>query len=229
MEVFIHAANATFLVSFLVRDILKLRVLSVIGGGFLLAFFFLSNPVVWSGIGWNVVFSLINGVQITRLIMERRPVRLSPEEHKLHQLAFRALSPREMVRVLGVIDWLDPKDGDRLVETGRDPERLLVVVDGALDVVVGADHVARLGPGQFAGEMTFLTGNPPRADVVAVETSRIAALDGARLKKLLATDAELRGRPNRSWVPISFTPKSRCSPAVLRSDRWHIACDGRLR
>jgi hypothetical protein len=192
MELFIHAANATFLVSFLVRDILKLRVLSVIGGGFLLAFFFLSNPVVWSGIGWNIVFSIINGVQITRLVLERRPVRLSPEEHKLHQLAFRPLSPREMLRILGVVDWLDPKEGERLVETGRDPQRLLVVVDGALDVVVGDSHVAKLGPGQFVGEMTFLTGNPPRADVAAAETSRVAALDSVRLKALLAADAELR-------------------------------------
>src|SRR5512139_179579 len=192
MEVFIHAANATFFVSFLVRDILKLRVLSVVGGGFLLAFFFLSNPVVWSGIGWNVVFSAINGVQITRLVLERRPVRLSQEEHKLHALAFSKLSPREMVRVLGVVSWLDAKPGERLVETGRDPERLLVVVTGALDVFVAGERVARLGPGQFAGEMTFLTANPPRADVVVAEAARVAALDGSRLKALLAADAELR-------------------------------------
>jgi hypothetical protein len=45
MELFSHLANGTFLVSFLVRDILKLRVLSVVGGFFLLAYFPLTTPV----------------------------------------------------------------------------------------------------------------------------------------------------------------------------------------
>ncbi|MBL9026820.1 MAG: cyclic nucleotide-binding domain-containing protein [Myxococcales bacterium] len=191
MDAFIHAANATFLASFLVRDILKLRVLSVVGGGFLLAFFFVSNPVMWSSIGWNVLFTAINGVQITRLVLERRPVRLSPEEHRLHQLALKALTPQQMRRLLAVVMFVDAEPEEILVRAGADPGRLLVVLSGALEVRVETRVVARLGPGQFVGEMTFLTSAPPKADVSASEPARLASIDAARLRALLDADAEL--------------------------------------
>ncbi len=191
MEFYIHAANLTFLVSFLVRDILKLRALSIVGGGFLVAYFLMSNPVLWSGIGWNALFTAINLVQITRLVLERRPVRLSPEEHRLHQLAMRALTPHQMRRLLDVVLFTDAAAGDKLVDAGVDPGRLLVVVEGTLDVMVKGERVATLDVGQFAGEMTFLTAVPPKADVVASVRARLAAIDTGKLRALLASNAEL--------------------------------------
>jgi hypothetical protein len=191
MELFVHAANATFLVSFLVRDILKLRLLSVIGGGFLLAFFCLSTPVMWSSIGWNVLFSVINGVQIARLFHERRPVRMSPEEHRLHQLALRTLTPQQMRRLLTVVTFVDADVGELLVRAGEDPARLLVVLTGAGEVRVDSRVVARLGPGRFVGEITYLTASPPKADVIVSERARLACIDAPRLRSLLDRDADL--------------------------------------
>jgi hypothetical protein len=192
LDLYIHAANLAFLSSFLVRDILKLRALSITGGGFLIAFALVSVPMSWPTLGWNLLFGLINGVQIVRLIRERRPVRLSAEEHELHRLAFAALSARDLRSLLACGCWTEAAAGERLVESGHDPGRLLVLLRGRLEVRAAGATVATLAAGQFVGEMAFVTGEPPRADVIAIEPTRLAALDTPRLRTLLAQNAELR-------------------------------------
>ena len=53
MAYLIHVANVLILGSFLVRDILWLRALSVLGGiCFMLYFLFGSPTVLWAPVGW---------------------------------------------------------------------------------------------------------------------------------------------------------------------------------
>jgi hypothetical protein len=192
MEIFIHLANGTFLVSFLVRDILKLRVLSVVGGFFLLAYFLLTTPVVWPSVGWNLVFAAINGVQITRLILERRPVRLSEAEHELRSLALRALSPRELKQLAPTLSFAEVAEGATFVEQGVLPTHLTVILEGVASVRRAGSEIACLSVGRFVGEMSFLTDAAPKADVVAKTPLRVARFESAALKALLADRAELR-------------------------------------
>lgn len=192
MQLLIHAANLLFLASYLVRDILKLRVLSLVAGFFLLAFYCLDKEIVWAAIGWNVVFSAINGYQIRRLLLERRPVRLRDEEHKLRELAFRALSPREFQKLLRVGTFCDARPETRIVVPGVDLDALMVIVSGRVEVRAGDGKVASLGDGQFVGEMSFLTGKPPAVEVVAAEATRYVRLAVKELRQLLQADAELR-------------------------------------
>jgi hypothetical protein len=92
--VLLNLANVLYLASYLVRDILQLRALTVAGSLVLLLFNVLQPSPLWSGIAWGVLFSAINIYQIYRLLLERRPVRLREDEQHLYQLVFRSLSPR---------------------------------------------------------------------------------------------------------------------------------------
>lgn len=188
----LHAANAVLLASFLVRDILWLRVLSVLGGGLFLASFCLPAPPLWDAIAWNLVFFAINAAQIARLVLERRPVRLSEDEHALRELVFRRLSPREVRALAAGATFRDAAGGEQLVRRGEPLPALFVVLAGSLDVMAGGARVATLGAGRFAGEMSFLTGEAPSADVVVAEPARVAAFDPARLRALLDARPELR-------------------------------------
>ena len=192
MEWWINAANVAFFLSFLVRDILKLRLLSVTGGGFLIVVALLSDPPSWSTLGWNALFGVINGYQIVRLVLERRPVKLGAEEHALHRLCFATLAPRDMRTLLATARFVDVAPGERLIEAGRDPGELFVLVRGELEVRAGEEAVTTLDRGQFVGEMAFVTGKAPRADVVALASSRLAAFDARALRALLAGHADLR-------------------------------------
>jgi len=74
MEVLIHSANVIYLVSYVMRDILWLRVFTVIAAACLiLYFYFLPNPLL-TPVYWNILFIILNVFWIARLFLERRPV-----------------------------------------------------------------------------------------------------------------------------------------------------------
>jgi len=69
-----------------VRDILWLRLLSILAGIALVPYFLYGEAqVLWVPMAWNGVFTLINLVQVYRLLTERRPVRLTEFERRLHE------------------------------------------------------------------------------------------------------------------------------------------------
>jgi CRP-like cAMP-binding protein len=192
MVVLIHVANVLYVVSYLVKDILWLRLLTVVAGSVLLAYYALLPVPLWAAIGWNVVFLVINLRQIQLLLLERRPVRLSPEELRLHQLAFRSLTQREFAKLLRIARWESVAADQRFVTKGQPLDRIMVIADGRARVEIAAATAVELRPGCFVGEMSFLTGQTPNADVVAAEPSRLVTWPQSELRAFLGKDAELR-------------------------------------
>jgi CRP-like cAMP-binding protein len=131
-------------------------------------------------------------MQIYFLILERRPVRLRDEEHELHQLAFRSLTPREFKRLTAVSSFRHAETAERLVEAGRSLDSLMVIMRGEVHVRAKDGLVASLREGQFIGEMSYLTGSVPTVEVVAARPTRYASIESAELRKLLEQSAELR-------------------------------------
>jgi hypothetical protein len=71
METLVFAANILYLVSYLVRDILHLRVLTLIAACCLVAYFYnLDQPLV-TVIAWNMFFVGLNVFQLGRLLVDR--------------------------------------------------------------------------------------------------------------------------------------------------------------
>jgi len=190
----IHAANLLILSSFLVRDILWLRVLSI-GAGlcFLPYFYFAQAAPLWAPIGWNLVFMTVNGVQIWRLYLERRPVQLSPDEAELRQLALHSLTPREVLQLVGLGSWKQAESERPLCSSGEPLAELLVLVAGQVRIEREGRALAELGPGRLIGEMSYLTGEAPTVDVRPLEPCRLFAWEIPRLKGYLETQPALRG------------------------------------
>lgn len=192
MVVLIHVANVFYVLSYLVKDILWLRLLTVLGGGVLLAYYVAMPTPLWAAIGWNVLFLSINFWQIRVLLLERRPVVFTPDELRLHQLSFRALTPREFKKLLELARWDDVAAGAELVHHGERLDRVMVIASGRARVNVGGATVKELGPGRFVGEMSFLTGTSPNADVVAIDLVRTASWKQTELRAALRESADLR-------------------------------------
>jgi hypothetical protein len=96
----LHIANALYLVSFLARDMLWLRILTC-GGLVMGVIFFACQPIPLYGcIVWHVVFLIINTVQIRRLILERRAFMLTKEQERVGEATFRDLSREEVLTLL---------------------------------------------------------------------------------------------------------------------------------
>src|SRR3546814_1855609 len=80
----------------MVRDILWLRILAVVATACLIPYFYIQPEPLMTPIYWNLVFAALNIYWICRLLLERRPVKLSAEEQRLCELVFRTMTPREM-------------------------------------------------------------------------------------------------------------------------------------
>lgn len=192
MQNLIHLANVLLLLSFLVADIVWLRLLNVLAGLAFILYFASGAPPSWAAVAWNALFVSINVVQIWRVLLERRPVRLSADELALYQLAFRTLTPREFSYLLAIGGWQEAGPGQCMVEQGVRLDRVLVLRSGRADVVCGGALVAELVAGQLIGEMAFLTDAATSAAVVARETTHYYALPSAALRALFKRHPGLR-------------------------------------
>jgi CRP-like cAMP-binding protein len=59
-------------------------------------------------------------------------------------------------------------DGQRVLREGFTGTGLYVIVDGEASVLIDGTERARLGRGEYFGEVSVLLGDPPVADVVAL-------------------------------------------------------------
>ena len=62
---------------------------------------------------------------------------------------------------------------------------LFIVIDGAVRVVRDGEELARLGPGDFFGEMSVIDGLPRVAQVVATEPTRCLALASWEFERIV--------------------------------------------
>jgi hypothetical protein len=191
MAYLLHAANVLYLLSYLVKDILWLRLLTVVAGLLLLTWAFAQPQPMWASVAWNSLFLAINLYQSWILVLERRPVRLTDREMRLYQLVFRPLTPREFVKLLALGRWEEAAPDARLVERSRGLDRLIVVASGRTAVRFG-DRVLELPAGRFIGEMSFITGEAPTADVVAIDAVRYVSWPKKELTRFLADHPVLR-------------------------------------
>lgn len=159
-----------YLAAYAVRDILWLRLLTIVGGFAVIPYFLKGGSM--SSVYWTGTYVAINLVNLALLIHERRPVTLTPDQERLRMLLFRAFSPREFLRFVSPAEWRDTQLGQQLYMHGTVANGLMAILDGEAIVKVNDKEVARLHNGQFIGEMSFITGETASADVFAGENLR---------------------------------------------------------
>jgi CRP/FNR family transcriptional regulator, cyclic AMP receptor protein len=95
---------------------------------------------------------------------------------------------RQLARASGVSDR---GEGATVVREGAAGSVFYVILGGRVRVVRNGRTVARLGPGEFFGEMSLLDGKPRTADVVTEEPSRFLTLSAKDFRSTLDADAAL--------------------------------------
>src|ERR1700722_7642700 len=87
----VNFSNIVFLVAYSVRDVLKLRILSIIGEALTLPYYYFQNEKLWPPIFWGAAFIIVNAVRIVSTALERRPVVLNAKEEQLYRVAFSSI------------------------------------------------------------------------------------------------------------------------------------------
>ncbi len=189
---FIHAGNVLLLVAYSVRDILWLRLFAVAAALISIPYFVLQPTTLWAPLSWTVVFAAINLVQSWRLFIERRPVKLTPEEEDIRRLVFRDLPPRKVLQVLSIGSWTTLEVGERLIESGKRPETVSLIVRGKVRVTRDGRFLGELIAGDFVGSALILSGIPAEVDAVTVEPGRAMRWEVAALERYLSANPETR-------------------------------------
>jgi len=174
------------------RDILWLRILTIAAACFMLPYFYYLPEPLYPPIFWNLLFMTLNLYWIIRLLLERRPVKLSDNELQLCQIAFRTLSPREIKKILKLSSWKDAAPGECFVSRDEPLERLILIYSGNADVEIEGKKIGQLHAGQFIGELAYFTDEVAAANVVATEATRYVSWPKDQLKDFLDKDPDLR-------------------------------------
>jgi len=191
VEYLIHIANVLYMLSYLMRDILWLRVLTVFAATCIIPYFYFRPEPLMAPIYWNLLFTSMNIYAIWRLLLERRPVHLTEDEQRLRQLVFRPLTPQEMIKLLKIGRWEDHACQECFVKGQKMCDQLAVIYSGKVSVEVNGEPVTELREGQFIGGTEFFIEEPGTGSVVALEPTRCLWWPKPKLKEFLKNNPDI--------------------------------------
>jgi CRP-like cAMP-binding protein len=98
---------------------------------------------------------------------------------------FADLGRPELEAVAHTFDEEVFAEGQRVLRQGLEGSGFYLILEGGARVVIDGEERARLGRGEFFGEISLLAGGPPTADVVATSVLRCLVVPGPQLRGFL--------------------------------------------
>lgn len=188
-----HFASVLTMAAYIVKDILWLRFLTVFAciAGISFNYFVPATPL-WTVIYWNILFILINVVQIGLIIKERQCVEFSEEEKELYETLFKSFAPFEFMKLLRLGSWVEGKKGQVLAVEHKPLDSVMLIYNGLVQVEAKDQPLAELKDGSFIGEMSFIRGGEATATVRVMEPTRYLSWSKEDLKKLLHRNPSMK-------------------------------------
>ena len=104
---------------------------------------------------------------------------------------FSALDSKELEAIAKAGKQQSYGAGQNIVEQGATGVGFFFVLDGDVEVRQKGKTLAKLGKGQFFGEMALIDGQPRTADVVAVGPTECFALSAWSFASLVKTEPKI--------------------------------------
>jgi len=189
-----HLASILTMVAYLLRDILWLRLLTILSCFAGIAFLYMVPPKgpLWQPIWWNVVFAIINIVQIAIIIKERTGIEFTEEEKELYETLFKNFAPFEFMKLMRITQWRQVAPGEVLATEGEPLSEVMMIYNGRLSVERSGTPFAELHDGNFIGEVSFISGGAATATVRAIEPTRYLAWSRKQFDGLLNRNPSMR-------------------------------------
>lgn len=111
---------------------------------------------------------------------------------------FADLTPAQVEAVVHTFDDEMFAEGQRVLRKGLSGTGVYVILEGEAVVSRDGVEIARLGRGDFFGEVSVLTGDPPSADVVAATLLRCLVIPRPDVERFLLERPEVMLRMLRT-------------------------------
>ena len=187
-----HLSYVLIAISYWLTNMFWLRLVAVVGLSLEILYFWLSGGDLRTGIGWDLIFIIINLYQIYWLVKDRLSLRLPEADRELLRSVFTGLDDVQIARLLVAGEFCDLADGMALAEESG-AQRLFFICAGRVRVTIARRHVSHLERGTFVGEVAFLTERPATATVIAEGPVRVLAFERGKLSQFFDMEAEVAG------------------------------------
>ena len=188
-----HIASLLTMAAYLLKDILWLRAITILSCFAGIAFnYFVPATPLWQVIGWNVLFAIINIVQVAIIIKQRADVHFTEEEKELHETLFKNFAPFEFMKLMRIGKWLEAKQGEVLAVEKQSLNAVMLIYNGLVGVETNGKEVAKLKDGNFIGEVSFMIGGEATATVRALMPTRYIAWPKEAIIQLLNRNPSMR-------------------------------------
>ena len=189
---YFYSVAATFsCLAYILRSMLWLRIflacaaITYIVSGIILG--------IASMIGWNSAYLAINLAHIVWLLLDRITITLPPETRNIYQRYFSTMSTREFGKLITSNDFCIFQDQNIVVEF-EVPRKLFIILRGKVDIVKAGETIATLRPGDFIGEMSFLSKERASASAYAENLVQCAYWTHDDLERLRARNIDAYNR-----------------------------------
>jgi CRP-like cAMP-binding protein len=186
-----HISYTLIAISYWLTDMFWLRVVAMVGLSMEILYFYYSGGDLRTGIGWDVIFIAINGYQLYQLVKDRYTLRLPEADRELLRNVMKGMNDFQIARLLAVGDFVDLPSGTVLATEQKDLDRLFFMCSGKANVTIGGRGISHLVPGNFVGEVAFLTGKPATATVIAETDVRTVSFSKEKLNQFIAGESEV--------------------------------------
>ena len=185
-EVLGHLSYTLTGLSFFMRDMMLLRVLSIASCvvGIVYGYLIPSGPL-WLVIFWLILFLVINVGRIIHLTLERRGVSFSEEERELYRTVFHRFGPVEFLKLIRLGAWRSAEPGEHLTRQGEALEDLKLIYNGEVAIERDGAEVARSRDGTLIGEMSYVQGGNATATVRVLRPTHYLSWPRKELRRLL--------------------------------------------
>lgn len=147
---------------------------------------------------WNLFSAIIqiswislSIIGIARVWILNNMLRFSDEEKKLLDSRFPAMRAVDAKKLLNAGAWHDAGEGQLLTRQGEPVTALTYLASGGVDIEVGTQVIATVGPGQFIGEMACMTSGPASATVRLNQPTRYFSVSSDALRRLVRRHFEI--------------------------------------
>ncbi len=160
----VHLASLLYVIAFLVREQLSLRMLVLFATGLYIAYYyFVPERPLWDAIAWSLVLGAANLMVMVSLLLQRTTYGLSQREQALFK-HFHTMNPGEFRKLLKIAQWKTAGQAEILTLENQPCERLYYIVEGAAEVKKGG-KVLQVRVGTFIGEVAYFLKRDASATV----------------------------------------------------------------
>ena len=191
ISIFGNLSFALSALSFLMQDMSRLRLIAIVSA--VLGIFYNYNVTespLWLVIFWLSTFMTINLSMLVAEHIRNKSAKFNKDEQELFETLFPELSAFEFLQLLNAGSWKTIRSRERFISAQKENFKLALIWRGQAKVLKEKKVAANLKRGTLIGEISFLTGEKPTADVLLESGSLVLVWDHEKLRQWISKHSD---------------------------------------